>query len=68
MKPLENTLEMSDNDNLQEDASESNTVTKPTPAPAPHRTADKRTAAVLAKKKQRRAAHRVALRRSHTKG
>jgi hypothetical protein len=61
-------MEMLENDNAQEDVLESKTVTKPTSAVAPPRNADKRAAAVLAKKKQRRAAHRVTLRRSHTKG
>lgn len=55
-------------DNAQADISESKTVTKLTQDAAPRRNADKRAAAVLAKKKQRRAAHRVTLRRSHTKG
>lgn len=34
----------------------------------PNRVADKRAEAVLAKKKKKRAAHKVALRRSHTGG
>jgi hypothetical protein len=61
-------MQMPENDNPQEGASEGNTVANPTPAAAPRRTADKRAAVLLAKKKQRRAAHRVTLRRSHTKG
>lgn len=35
---------------------------------SPWRTAEERAAGILAKKKQRRAAHRVALKRSHAKG
>jgi len=35
---------------------------------SPHRVVDKRADAVSAKKKKKRAAHRVALRRSHTNG
>jgi hypothetical protein len=61
-------MQMPENDNAQENISESKTITKPTTAAPPHRTADKRAAAILAKKKQKRAAHRVTLRRSHTKG
>ena len=61
-------MQMPEDDNAQEVVSESQTVTRPTPAAPPHRTADKRAAALLAKKKQRRAAHRVTLRRSHTNG
>ncbi len=61
-------MQMPENDNAEEAVSESQTVTKPTSAAPPHRTADKRAAGRLAKKKQRRAAHRVTLRRSHTKG
>lgn len=55
-------------DNAQADVLASETVTKPTPHAAPRRNADERAAVILAKKKQRRAAHRVTLRRSHTKG
>lgn len=62
-------MQVPENDNTQESVSESKTVTRPTTvAPHQHRTADKRAAALLAKKKQRRAAHRVTLRRSHTNG
>ncbi len=61
-------MQMPENDNAQEGVSETKTVTGPTTAARPHRTADKRAAALYAKKKQRRAAHRVTLRRSHTKG
>ena len=61
-------MQMPENDNAQENVSESNTVTKATQATVPRRSADKRAAVLLAKKKQRRAAHRVTLRRSHTKG
>jgi len=61
-------MQMPENDNAHEDVSEGKTDTRrPTIAPA-YRTADKRAAALLAKKKQRRAAHRVTLRRSHTNG
>jgi hypothetical protein len=35
---------------------------------SPWRTAEERAAGILAKKKQRRAAHRVTLKRSHAKG
>ena len=61
-------MQMPENDVAQEGVSENKTVTQPTPAAAPRRNADKRAAAILAKKKQRRAAHRVTLRRSHTNG
>jgi len=61
-------MQMPENDNAPEDVSESKTVTRPTTHPPAYRTADKRAAALLAKKKQRRAAHRVTLRRSHTNG
>jgi hypothetical protein len=61
-------MQMPENDTAQEDVSESKTVTRPKMAIPAHRTADERAAALLAKKKQRRAAHRVTLRRSHTKG
>jgi hypothetical protein len=64
----ENTIQMAENDSAQEGVSESNAATKPTHATVPRPTADKRAAVLLAKKKQRRAAHRVTLRRSHTKG
>ena len=61
-------MQMPESDNAHEDVSESKTVNRPrTHAPA-NRNADSRAAALLAKKKQRRAAHRVTLRRSHTKG
>ena len=42
--------------------------TRPMPNASPSRAADKRADAVRAKKKKKRAAHRVALRRSHTNG
>jgi hypothetical protein len=61
-------MQMPEHDSAQEDVSESKTVARPTTVAPDHRTADKRAAALLAKKKQRRAAHRVTLRRSHTKG
>ncbi len=61
-------MQMPENDNVQADVSQSKTVTKPIGDAAPRRNADKRAAAILAKKKQKRAAHRVTLRRSHTKG
>jgi len=61
-------MQMPENDKAQEDVSESKTVTRPTTVAPAYRTADKRAAALLTKKKQRRAAHRVTLRRSHTKG
>ena len=61
-------MQMPENDNAPESVAESKTVTQSTPAAAPHRNADKRAAALLAKKKQRRAAHRVTLRRPHTSG
>ena len=54
--------------NSQEDVSEGKTVARPTTHTPAHNTAAKRAAATLAKKKQRRAAHRVMLRRSHSKG
>jgi hypothetical protein len=61
-------MQVPENENAQVDVSESKTATRDrTHAPA-DRTADKRAASLLAKKKQRRAAHRVTLRRSHTKG
>ena len=55
------------------EVAETKAVTE-TPPPHPKqksavkRTGDQRVASVLAKKKQRRAAHRVALRRSNTGG
>lgn len=55
-------------DDAQADILAGKTVTKPAPYTAPRRNADERAAVILAKKKQRRAAHRVTLRRSHTKG
>lgn len=61
-------MQMPENDITQEDTSESKTVGKPASAAISPRNADTRAAAILAKKKQRRAAHRVALRRSHTNG
>ena len=42
--------------------------TQPTRKAVPDRTADKRDAAAKANMKKKRAAHRVALRRSHTSG
>jgi hypothetical protein len=57
-----------ESEDTQKEVAETKTVTRPTTVARPHRTADKRAAAILAKKKQRRAAHRVTLRRSHTKG
>lgn len=68
MQMPENDNPQAENDNPQVDVSESKIVTKPPTAAPTHRSADKRAAARIAKKKQRRAAHRVALRRSHTKG
>ncbi len=44
------------------------TSSNPTPRPSPWRTAEERAAGLLAKKKHRRAAHRVALKRSHANG
>jgi hypothetical protein len=44
------------------------TQPQPTRMAAPDRVADKRADALNAKKKKKRAAHRVALRRSHTNG
>jgi hypothetical protein len=44
------------------------TQTQPKRTTAPDRTADKRAAATRANMKKKRAAHRVALRRSHTGG
>jgi len=41
---------------------------QPKTSSAPDRVADKRAEAVRAKKKKKRAAHKVALRRSHTGG
>jgi len=61
-------MQMPQNENAQEDVSESKTVARSTTHAPARGTADKRAAALLAKKKQRRAAHRVTLRRSHTKG
>ena len=40
----------------------------PKPSGRQERSPDKRAEAIRAKKKKKRAAHRVALRRSHTKG
>lgn len=61
-------MQMPENESAQEGVTQSKAATEPAQAVAPPRTADKRAAALLAKKKQRRAAHRVTLRRSHTKG
>jgi hypothetical protein len=61
-------MDILDADNMEAAGSQSTTATKPKQHAVPRRNADKREAAVLAKKKQRRAAHRVTLRRSHTKG
>jgi len=61
-------MQVPENDNVQEGVSQSNTVTKPTHVTTARPSANKRAAVLLAKKKQRRAAHRVTLRRSHTKG
>lgn len=44
------------------------TSTNPRKGTSSDRVADKRAAILSAKKKKKRAAHRVALRRSHTKG
>jgi hypothetical protein len=44
------------------------TQTPPRQNPSPDRVADKRADVLRAKKKKKRDAHRVALRRSHTKG
>ena len=55
-------------DDAQADVPQTNRVAKSIGDAAPRRNADKRAAASLAKKKQKRAAHRVALRRSHTNG
>jgi hypothetical protein len=60
-------MQMPEGDNTQEDVGVSKMVTKPTAISA-HATVDKQASALLAKKKQRRAAHRVTLRRSHTNG
>jgi hypothetical protein len=68
MQTPENDNPQVENNNAQEAVSESKTVSTPALGAPPHRTADKRAVALLAKKKQRRAAHRVTLRRSHTKG
>lgn len=68
MQMPENDNPQAENDNAQDGVSESKTVTKPVTATPAHRTADKRAAARIAKKKQRRAAHLVTLRRSHTNG
>jgi hypothetical protein len=44
------------------------TSSSPTRNVSPWRTAEERAAGILAKKKQRRAAHRVTLKRSHANG
>jgi hypothetical protein len=49
-------------------ASPAKTQTNPRQSASLDRVADKRADAVRAKKKKKRDAHRVALRRSHTKG
>jgi hypothetical protein len=61
-------MDIPDADNVGAAGSQSITLTKTTRHAVPPCNPDKRAAALLAKKKQRRAAHRVALRRSHTKG
>ena len=61
-------MQIPENEKAQGDVAEAKTLTRPVAHPSANYVVDKRGAALLAKKKQRRAAHRVTLRRSHTKG
>lgn len=61
-------MDFSNTDQKEVAVPPSTAETRPGREVAPKLNATTRAAAILAKKKQRRAAHRVTLRRSHTKG